>query len=584
MIKPFLGLINLTESIILLFKIYPKKKLFFVFIFLTLFASVIEIATISSIIPLIDLLLDSNQYLSNKYVNFFINNFDLNEDELKFGFLIVFAVLLIVSYLVKIILILVNSYLNHEVSFYIHNLAIKKVLHQNYKYFVNNTTSNFLSIVEKIEAVRGVVFSLLLLLMSIIMSISIIFLIFLINFTNSLILFLIMGIVYFLMYSFTHKKLNDVSFLQAKIIDKKYQIFLELSKNIKEIILRNLDNFMFDKQYDIMASLRNSRISAERYTGIAVQTSILIFSLMVIGILFYFVTFKGDLISNAPLIFFYIFAIQRLMPHAQNVYVTLMNGIKSPQYSIINVLDLLNLPDERLIESKKYKKVKFKLKSELSINDLTFKHNEDSDRLFENSNLNFKIGNFYGLVGSSGVGKTTFLDILMGLLKTSNGDFYIDEKKIKVFNNTNWQNLISYVSQNAVLTDGTFLENICYGADLTKIDNQHLFNCAEKAECLEFIKSRKQGFNGHVGDGGSKISGGQRQRILIARALYVDKPILLLDEATNALDENIENKIFKNLVKLKKNKIIIAIAHNNQIKEFFDFIYKFDKKNIHIDN
>ncbi|MDA7489551.1 ATP-binding cassette domain-containing protein [Candidatus Pelagibacter ubique] len=210
--------------------------------------------------------------------------------------------------------------------------------------------------------------------------------------------------------------------------------------------------------------------------------------------------------------------------------------------------------------------------------------NLSGKNIIERSSLNFKKGNLYGFVGRSGSGKTTFFDILMGLLKASSGDFFIDEKKIKVFNNYNWQSMISYVPQNAILTDGTFLENICYGNDLNKINNKHLLDCAEKAECLEFIKSREHGFETYIGEGGAKISGGQRQRILIARALYSNKPILLLDEATNALDKDKENKIFKNLTTLKDNKIIIAIAHNDQIKKFFDIIYKFDEKNIITDN
>ena len=584
MIKPLIGLINLIKSIILLFKVYPKKIFFFVFVFLTLLASIIEIATIASILPLIDLLIDNNKYLSNKYVNLLVNTFDLKENELKLTYLIIFTVLLIVSYLIKIFLIFVNSYLNHEVAFYIHNKVVKKLLNQNYKYFIDNTTSNFLAIIEKVEAVRGVVFSLLLLLMSLIMSSSIIFLILLIDFKNSIILFVIMGTVYILMYSLTHNRLNDISFLQAKIIDKKYKVFLEFSQNIKEIILRNLNNFFFSKQYEIMISLRNSRISAERYTNISIQTTILIFMLMVVGILFYFTALKGNLVSNASLIVFYVVAIQRLIPHAQNVYVSLVSGIKNPQYSILNVLDVLNLPDERNIKSDNFKMGKINLNSEISVQNLNFSHNKELKNIIEDTSLNFKVGNIYGLVGRSGSGKTTFFDILMGLLKTSSGDFFIDKKKISIFNNYNWQNLICYVSQNTVLTDGTFLENICYGEDLNKINNKHLLDCAEKAECLEFIKSREHGFETYIGEGGAKISGGQRQRILIARALYTNKPILLLDEATNALDKDKENKIFKNLTRLKDDKIIIAIAHNDQIKRFFDIIYKFDEKKIKIDN
>lgn len=144
--------------------------------------------------------------------------------------------------------------------------------------------------------------------------------------------------------------------------------------------------------------------------------------------------------------------------------------------------------------------------------------------------------------------------------------------------------MISYVPQNTFLIDGTFLDNICYGVDLNKINNHHLLDSAEKADCLEFIKSREHGFETYIGEGGVKISGGQRQKILIARALYSNKPILLLDEATNALDKDNENRILKNLAKLKENKIVIVIAHNDQIKNFFDVIYKFDNKNIIMDS
>lgn len=584
MIKSLIGLVNLVESIILLFKVYPKKKLFFVFVFLTLFASIIEIATIGSVLPLMDLLIDNNKYLSNKYVVLLVNIFDLKESELKLFFLIIFMGLLIFSYITKIFLILVNSYLNHEVYFYIHNKVVKKILSQNYKYFVDNATSNFLGIFEKVEQVRNVVFSLLLLFMSLIISISIISLIFIVNFKNSLILFFIIAIVYFLMYKLTHKKLNDISFLQAKIIDKKYKIFLEFSLNIKEIILKNLYNFIFNKQHAIMLALRNSRISAERYTSIANHTTILIFTLISVAILFYFITIKGNLISNSSIIIFYLVAIQRLIPHAQNVFTSLMSGIRNPQYSILNVLDILDLPDERNINSNNFGNEKIILNSEISVSNLTFNYNKDLKNIIEDASLNFKKGNLYGLVGRSGSGKTTFFNILMGLLKTSNGDFYVDKKKISVFNNSSWQQLISYVPQNTFLIDGTFLDNICYGVDLNKINNHHLLDSAEKADCLEFIKSREHGFETYIGEGGVKISGGQRQKILIARALYSNKPILLLDEATNALDKDNENRILKNLAKLKENKIVIVIAHNDQIKNFFDVIYKFDNKNIIMDS
>lgn len=581
MINQFIGFINLIKIIFLLFKEYPKKFLFLIFIFLTLLASFVEIASIASIIPLIDFLIDNNKYLNNEYIVLFIKYFDLQGIEIKLFFIIIFAVLIIFSFIIKILLIFVQSYLNFEISFFIHNKVIKRILNQNYKYFIHNNTSNFLAITENVEALRNVVFSLLLLFMSSTIAASIIFLLLTVNFINTLILFFIMITVYFLMYYFTFKKLNSIAFLQSKIINKKFSVFLELTQNIKEIILRNLHNYVFYKQYEIMLSLRDSRISAERYTAVSNYTATLFLSLLIIMALLYFVSTKVSLVANSALIVFYIISIQRLLPHLQNIYACLTKGIKNVQYLILKVLDVLNLPDKKNIKGDILEKDKIIINSEISIKNLTFSHNRKvKNNIIEKASMILKKGNLYGLIGASGSGKTTFFDVFMGLLKCCNGDFYVDKKKISIFNNNKWQQLISYVSQNSTIADGTFLENICYGADLNNINKRHLLECARNAECLEFINSRKHRFQEYIGEGGVKISGGQRQRLLIARALYINRPILLLDEATNALDKRTEIKIFRNLTKLKVNKIIIAIAHNTNIQDFFDTIYKIYNKKI----
>ncbi len=578
MIRSISGLINLIKSITLLFELYPKKFLIIIFFLLTLVASIAEIATISSLLPLVDLLVENNNYSDSKYIKYLISFFKVGESNSKILLLIVFTGLIVFTYIIKILIILVNSYLNHQIAFYIHNNVFKKILNQNYDYFINSNTGDILGSIEKVESIRNIVFSLLNLFMSIILASSIIVLLFVVDFMNSSILFILIGVVYLSMYFLSKRKLTDISFLQAKIIDKKYKIFLEFKQNIKEIILRNLDNYIFDKQFNIFLSLRNSRISAERITHIMTQTSVFIFTLAIITVLFFFITLKTNLNTNAPIIIFYIVAIQRLVPHVQNIYNSLVSGIKLPQYSVKDVLNILDLPDQRIIDHAKHTKEKIHINSEVSLKNLKFSHYQSPDVLFQNTNLNFKIGKIYGLTGMSGAGKTTFLDIFMGLLKMNSGDFLIDETRINIFNNPHWQNLICYVPQNSILTDGTFIENICYGEDLNKIDKDYMNDCANKALCLDFINNRKEGFNTQIGEGGSKISGGQKQRLLIARALYSRKPVLLLDEATNAIDKETEYKIFQNLENIKKDKIIIVIAHNAEVRSFFDLIYNFENK------
>ena len=168
----------------------------------------------------------------------------------------------------------------------------------------------------------------------------------------------------------------------------------------------------------------------------------------------------------------------------------------------------------------------------------------------------------------------------MGLYNTREGSFLLDGKEFTPFQNYNWQKIISFVPQNSYLIDGSILENITYGTKSSDIDNSRVEECAKTSEIFEFLKKTDSGLNTFVGERGIKISGGQKQRISLARALYGKNQILLLDEATNALDQKIEKKILENLKNIKLNKIIIIISHHSDIDKFVDVTYEIRNKTI----
>jgi len=464
-------------------------------------------------------------------------------------------------------------------SFFIHNKVFAKIINQNYKYFTLSNTSVFLGNLEKVEILRSAVFSLIQLFTSMIIACSIIFLIFYINFFLTLAFILFFFIVYFFLFFLTKKILTKISYLQAIIINSRYQLLLECSDNIKEIIIRNLNKFFSNKYYEIMKIIKKSRIQSETITNFSNQIAIMFATLFLLGVVLYYYYYQSSLLFNVSLLAAFFLSVQKLIPQAQNIYASL--GVIKIQYSSVNdVINVLNLQNDRKEIQKKYSSNKIILNSSFEIKELSFKYKEEDDYLFINSNLNFQVNKIYALYGDSGVGKSSFLDILMGLTKESNGQFFVDKKEIKLFSNAKWQDLICYVPQNTILVDSTIMENICYGYDLENIDINMLKECAKDAECLEFIENSKDGFDTKIGERGIRISGGQRQRLSIAKALYSNRPVLILDEATNAIDKDTELKIYNNLKKKLNGRIIISVTHNKSLEKYYNHIYEIRNKKI----
>jgi ABC-type multidrug transport system fused ATPase/permease subunit len=184
-------------------------------------------------------------------------------------------------------------------------------------------------------------------------------------------------------------------------------------------------------------------------------------------------------------------------------------------------------------------------------------------------------GKFIGIVGSSGAGKTTFVDILLGLLEPTAGKITVDG--IDIFSNIRgWQTNLAYVPQSIYLIDGTIKENIALGFAENEIDDNLIDKVLHMAELYDFVYSQQDNINTNVGERGVKLSGGQRQRIGIARALYQKPEVLILDEATSALDNETEKSITDTILKLKGKITIIAIAHRISTLEQCDFKVKFE--------
>jgi ABC-type multidrug transport system fused ATPase/permease subunit len=184
-----------------------------------------------------------------------------------------------------------------------------------------------------------------------------------------------------------------------------------------------------------------------------------------------------------------------------------------------------------------------------------------------------------GFIGPSGSGKSTLIDLILGLINPLNGEILIDKDPLHA-NTRGWQDKIGYVAQSIYLTDASLRSNIAFGIDPLLIDDEAVNKAVDAAQLTEFVLNLDEGINTFVGERGVRLSGGQRQRIGIARALYHNPPVLILDEATSSLDNRTEKGFMEAINKLKRNKTIIIVAHRLSTVSQCDKIFKIENGRI----
>ncbi len=216
---------------------------------------------------------------------------------------------------------------------------------------------------------------------------------------------------------------------------------------------------------------------------------------------------------------------------------------------------------------------------QLNFKNLSFKYPDSNKLILNGLNFTIKSGATIGIIGESGTGKTTLINILLGLLQPTKGEILVDGKKIKN-NLKGWQKMIGYVPQDVYIMDDTIKKNIAFALPEEQINKEQVISSIKKSRLEDFISNLEDGMNTNIGEFGDKISGGQRQRIAIARALYRDPKVLIFDEFTNSLDLETEKNILKEVFNLKGKKTVIMIAHRLTTLENCDLIYKIEEGKI----
>ena len=561
-----------------------KRKIqFFIILVLMLISGFAEMISFTAVIPFLSVLTEPERLFGLKEFRFIYELLNIdNESELLIPVSLLFISIVILAAIIKLTTIWINGRYAAAVGSEISIKSFSNNLMQPYFVQIEKKTSQIITTsTSYLNATVLVLHQTLWLISNTVISILILIGLFTINSKIALILFSIFGTAYLLLMSKVKNRLKGNSNFIALANQKQVKYIQEGFGSIRDIILdKSYKNFIdIYKNIDEKMRIRNAdSIFLSIYPRNILEVVGLIF-LASIALVMY-LTNQSNINNVLPLLGAFALGAQRLLPAMQQSYNSwaTINAYSAEILCVIESLSqkvLIDLEKDRKLNKKKKLNI---FKNKIHVKSIGFKYQKDSPLILENINLEINKGEKIGIIGPTGEGKSTFIDILMGLLKPTYGEILVDGVNIhSVKYVETWMKNLAHVPQNIYLTDNSFAENIAFGIKKDEIDFAKVKQYANMAKISSYIESCPSGYETFVGEGGINLSGGQKQRIGIARSLYKESELIIFDEATSALDRKTEEEVMDSIRNLSKEKTILLVTHRLSTLKFCDRIFKIEK-------
>ena len=567
-IKSSLSILNIKE----------KKNFFLVFL-LILIGSIFEATSLYFFYQLIQIFLDADNYIPNKYMEIIFNLFDQETSYIK-----KILLLLVFLYLTKFLFFIYNYYKQFNFSNSLTaNLAsklIKKYMYKDYNFHIKKKTSELLRNIntEVGQFTIGVVQQILTLGTEFFILISVLIMLLFVETKIVFVSLTIIIILGFLIYKFSKKYFLLYGVQRQNLAGEMLNVSIQSLEGYKELKVYNAISYFLKK----FNSTAKSFSKVNTMVMVIQQFPRLIFELILILLIATIVFFNFDNLVNVSSNTEFLSKIGllalssfKLIPSISKIVVALQNiKFNTPSLKILS--EEIKLSDD--INNESSQEVEFKEKLELK--NVSFAYPNSKINVLEDINLNIIRGSKIGIMGESGSGKTTLINLIIGLINPTTGKILIDNKNPQIKGNSNWLDKISYVPQKIFMGETSVKENIAFGVPNNLIDQNKIDLSLKYSSLIELVSSLNNGLDFNVGRKGDKLSLGQQQRIGIARAFYKNAEVLIFDEFTSSLDEITENLILDDIFKNQINKTILFISHKENTLKFCDKIYLVKNKKI----
>ena len=545
--------------------------------FLLIFSTIIELLSIGSI-PLYASLILNPSFVINYSQNYLDLSFLLDYN--KNNLIIYGSIILIIIFIIKnLILTFINYYngtINKEIKANLASRLFRKYILSDYETHLSRNTAIIIrNITTEVTRTSIYILSFVMLIKEFLILLSIFILLFTVDFRTTAIIFvvfpLVSGTYYYLIKNSSKERGKIIQILTGQNL----KTLNHSLGSLKFLKILNKENFMIKifsdriNQIEYKDFIQRFLLTLPKIT-LEVLT-IVMFSIITISFLY------SDRSLNTFIPFITLFCVSaiRIIPSLNLISISFTNiKFNSPAFLLItnelrDSLEIKNNKNQQNIQGEIFNK-------EIKLKNISYKYPNTKNNVLQKINLSIRPGDKIGILGPSGSGKSTLIDLILGLLKPNEGEITIDGKKLNV---KNWDNKLGYVSQDVYLLDDTIRANVAFGENESQFNQTRFNNAVEKSQLSQFINSLEKKDLTEVGDRGVRLSGGQKQRIGIARCLYLNPKLIILDEPTSSLDEENEMKIMQDIYNLKEYTIII-ISHKNQIFRDCKKIFKVENKEL----
>lgn len=556
-----------------------KIKIWFLMLMI-LVGGLMETLGVTMVLPLLEAITDTKSFSQNEYVIKLMDMLGLQDVN---SVIIILIIALILIFLFKNLYLLLQYYtqarfINNN-RYIVSKDLLALYLNRPYEFFLNTDTPTILrAVYSDMDHIFNLILQCMMLATEAVVAICISVVIVVIDFKMTVVIVLLMLAATVFVSKVLKKKLNEVGSEARKEQANLYKWVLQSATGIKDVKVLGRENY-FVNQYG--ESAKNYARFQAMNTVLGASPRLLIETVAIIGILGYMavnILLGMEMKNMIGMIGAFGVAALRLLPSVNRINTYMANiSYYEPSlddiYANIDMNELRGISKVLIEKDARKNEESLTLESLIELKDVTYAYPNTTKLIFDGADMIIPIGKSVGVIGSSGAGKTTIVDILLGLLEIKNGQILSDGKDIFA-NMSAWLNNIGYIPQTIYMLDDTIRNNVAFGVEPDKIDDERIWKVLEEAQLKEYVEQLEAGLGSQIGERGVRISGGQRQRLGIARALYHDPELLVFDEATSALDTDTETAIMEAVENLHGRKTMVIIAHRLRTIENCDIIYE----------